>query len=75
MADDGIEGLLHMGKHMFDLILSDVNMPNLDGFKLIEMNKQKGVTAPAIFLTAESGEESEQKCLELGVVDYIKKPF
>lgn len=74
-AGDGIEGLLYMGKHTFDLILSDVNMPNLDGFKLIEMNKQKGITTPVIFLTAESGEGSEQKCLELGAVDYIKKPF
>ncbi|MDH4185486.1 MAG: type II/IV secretion system protein [Nitrospira sp.] len=75
LAGDGIEGLLHMGKRTFDLILSDINMPNLSGTKLLEINRQKGIATPVIFLTGESGEESEQQCLELGAVDYIKKPF
>ncbi|MDH5667621.1 MAG: ATPase, T2SS/T4P/T4SS family [Nitrospira sp.] len=75
VAGDGIEGLLHLGRRSFDLILSDINMPNLGGFMLLTMNKQKGITTPVIFLTAESGEEMEQQCLELGAADYIKKPF
>ncbi|TAL08525.1 MAG: response regulator [Nitrospirae bacterium] len=75
VAGDGIEALLYLGKKDFDLILSDINMPNLDGIKLLELNNQKGIATPVIFLTAQSGEESEQKCLELGAVDYIKKPI
>ena len=75
VAGDGIEALLYLGKKDFDLILSDVNMPNLDGIKLLEMNNQKGITVPVIFLTAQGGEDCEQKCLELGAVDFIKKPF
>jgi CheY-like chemotaxis protein len=75
VAGDGIEALLYLGKKDFDLILSDVNMPNLDGIKLLELNNQKGIAVPVIFLTAQSGEDCEQKCLELGAVDFIKKPF
>jgi DNA-binding response OmpR family regulator len=66
---------LHLGSKDFDLILSDITMPNLDGIKLLEMNKQKGITTPVIFLTAQTEAETEQKCLELGAVDYIKKPI
>ena len=75
VAGDGIEALLYLGKKDFDLILSDVNMPNLDGIRLLELNNQKGIAVPVIFLTAQSGEDCEQKCLELGAVDFIKKPF
>jgi type IV pilus assembly protein PilB len=75
VAGDGIEALLYLGKKTFDLILSDINMPNMDGIKLIEMNNRKGITVPVIFLTAQGGEDCEQRCLELGAVDFIKKPF
>ncbi|MBH0200320.1 MAG: type II/IV secretion system protein [Nitrospira sp.] len=72
---DGIEALLAMGKHAFDLVLSDINMPNLDGFTLLTMSKQKGLTAPVIFLTADNNTKQEQKGLELGALDYITKPI
>ncbi|MBT9439062.1 MAG: response regulator, partial [Desulfobacterales bacterium] len=52
IAGDGIEALLCLGKEEFDLILSDINMPNLDGFKLLEMMGQKGIKAPVIFMTS-----------------------
>lgn len=73
-AGDGIDALLHLGRERFDLIISDINMPNLNGLQLLEIKNQKGVDVPVIFLTADETEESEQKCLELGAVDYIKKP-
>ena len=75
VAGDGIEALLHLGKKDFDLILSDITMPNMDGIKLLEMNNQKGIKTPVIFLTATTEAETEQKCLEIGAVDYIKKPI
>ena len=74
-SKDGIDALLHLGKKHFDLILSDIRMPNLDGFKLLEMISQKGIEAPVIFLTAMTRMEEEQKGLELGAMDYIKKPI
>ncbi len=75
IAGDGVDALLYLGKQPFDLILSDLNMPHLDGFKLMEMMTQKGIRTPAIFLTGNSAEQSEQKCLELGAVDFLTKPI
>lgn len=75
VAGDGIEALLYLGRQEFDLILSDINMPNMDGMQLLEMNNQKGITTPVIFLTAHSDEEIEQKALELGAAEFLKKPI
>ena len=75
MTGDGIEVLLELGKSDYDLVLADVNMPNLDGFRLLEMMNQKGIQAPVIFLTARDSLEDERKGLELGAMDYIKKPI
>ncbi len=74
VAGDGIDALMVLAKKQFDLILSDINMPNLDGFKFLEIINQKGIKAPLMFLTARSEEEDEVKGLELGALDYLKKP-
>ena len=75
IATDGADALLNLGQKQFDLIVSDIQMPNLDGFKLLEISKQKGFKAPIIFLTSCDNEEDEVKAFEMGVVDYIRKPF
>ena len=75
IAGDGIEALLCLGKEEFDLILSDINMPNLDGFKLLEMMGQKGIKAPVIFMTSRTDPEDELRGFKLGAMDYIKKPI
>jgi CheY-like chemotaxis protein len=74
-AMDGIDALMRLGQKDFDLILSDITMPNLDGFKLIEMVHQKGIVAPIIFLTGSTSEQDETRGLELGAVDYMRKPI
>jgi type II secretory ATPase GspE/PulE/Tfp pilus assembly ATPase PilB-like protein/DNA-binding response OmpR family regulator len=73
-AEDGVSALLQLGKDTFDLIISDVNMPNLDGFKLLEMKGQKGIETPVIFLTSRSDPEDMSRGLGLGAEDYITKP-
>ena len=75
VSQDGIDALLSLAKTHFDLILSDVDMPNLDGFKLLEMMNQKGLNTPVIFLTGKDTTEDEKRGLELGALDYIKKPI
>ena len=75
LAKDGIDALLHMEKSDYDLILSDVDMPNLDGFKVLEMKNQMGIKTPVIFLTSKSDPEDERRGFELGAMDYIKKPI
>lgn len=74
MAQDGIEALLQLGHGDFDLVLSDINMPNLDGLKLMEMINQKGIAVPTIFVTGEEDEAMEERVLAYGAVDYIRKP-
>lgn len=75
IAGDGIEALLYLGKKEFDLIISDINMPNLDGFKLLEMMGQKGIETPVIFMTSRTDPEDELRGFKLGAMDYIKKPI
>ncbi|NUM37155.1 MAG: protein kinase [Candidatus Brocadiae bacterium] len=75
IEDDGASALFAIAQNSFDLIISDISMPNLDGFKLLEILKQKNILTPVIFITSSSQEQDEIKALELGVVDYIKKPI
>ena len=74
LATDGTEALLQLGKGRFDAVLSDIHMPNLDGFKLLEIMVEQNITCPAIFLTALSDDELEVRGFELGAADYIRKP-
>ena len=74
-ADDGVAALMQLGSESFELILSDINMPNLDGLKLLEMLGQKGMETPVVFLTGETEAATEIRGLELGAADYVKKPI
>ncbi len=73
-ATDGLDALLHLCRKQFDLVLADVNMPNMNGFKLLEIMNQKAIKTPVAFLTARIDPEDEYKGLNMGAVDYIKKP-
>ncbi len=75
IAGDGIDALMELGKGRFNLILSDLSMPNLDGFKLLDFINMKGIHTPIIFLTGSDDVEDEIKVLALGAKDYIRKPL
>lgn len=74
LANDGIDALIQLSQNNYDLVISDIQMPNLDGFKFIEIKNQKGILTPVIFLTSQTSQEDEVKGLELGASDFIKKP-
>jgi len=74
MAHDGIGALIEMVKAKYDVILSDINMPNFDGFQLLDYMNLKGIRIPVIFMTTRTDQKSELRGLELGAVEYIKKP-
>lgn len=74
-ARDGVDAVLSLEKTRYDLILSDLEMPNLDGFKLLQVTRLNGIATPFVFLTAHSGEETEVRALALGAADFIRKPF
>lgn len=74
IASDGLEGMKQFNKQSFDLILLDVMMPNLSGFDVAKMiRKQSDV--PIIMLTALEEEQDQMKGFDLGIDDYITKPF
>ncbi|HBL18771.1 MAG TPA: hypothetical protein DD417_18925 [Elusimicrobia bacterium] len=74
-AEDGVRALLELGSRRFDLVLSDMNMPQLDGMKLLEMVRQKGFPIPVLLMTADSAAGVEEECLRHGAADFIRKPI
>jgi CheY-like chemotaxis protein len=75
VASDGVDALMTLGKINFDLILCDINMPNLDGFTLMEFLNKKEIFIPVIFITVREDVEDEIRGLALGARDYIRKPI
>ena len=75
VASDGIDAMLSLDKTCFDLVISDIDLPNLDGFKLAEVMIQKGIDTPVMFLTNRDSAEDEEKGLSVGAVDYMRKPI
>ncbi|MCX6251572.1 MAG: response regulator [Bacteroidetes bacterium] len=74
VAPDGLQALVELGKHHIDLVLSDIEMPNLTGYQLLEFLKSKKVNIPVVFLTGHVSPEDEIKGLKMGAVEYLKKP-
>lgn len=77
LASSGAQALKFLKKNAPDLILLDINMPEMDGCDVIKELKNDADTAmiPVIILTSEVDTAMELKCLELGAVDFIRKPF
>jgi PAS domain S-box-containing protein len=79
IAADGRETLAALEQNRFDLLLLDVHMPELDGFRVIETLRQRerstGRHLPVVALTARSMKEDRQRCLEAGMDDYLAKPL
>lgn len=74
-ASDGQEGLRLAREGVAELIVSDVNMPKLDGFSLCRKLREAGSPLPIILLTSRDNETDETLGLELGADDYLSKPF
>ena len=75
LAYDGIHALEAIKKEPFDVIVSDVMMPNLDGYSLAKKLRNEGYNTPILFLTALSATEDVVKGFETGGNDFLKKPF
>jgi signal transduction histidine kinase len=74
-AENGLEALQKIRQHTYDIILMDLFMPVMDGFKAIAQIKQDGLKTPIIALTGSAPTEEENKMMDLGVHDYVTKPF
>jgi two-component system, chemotaxis family, chemotaxis protein CheY len=74
-ASDGIEGLSVMEGKTIHLILSDINMPNMDGLEFVKNVRAKGSSVPIVMITTEGGEDILKEAINNGANDSIKKPF
>lgn len=75
-AKNGLIGLQLANEQMPDLIISDINMPEMNGYEVLEALRQNTKTAriPFIFLSGEESNASRRLGLELGAADYLTKP-
>lgn len=76
-ATDGVDGWKKLSGQNFDLILTDINMPVMDGLKLVSLirNDERKKNIPIIIITTEGAEEDKKRGLALGANDYIAKPI
>ena len=76
-ANDGVDGLKKLSAEKFDLILTDINMPIMDGLKLVSMvrNDPNYKETPIIVITTEGATEDRERALALGANEYIAKPI
>ena len=76
-AQDGMDGLRKVSSDHFDLALIDINMPVMDGLKLISLirgeDNLKGM--PIIVITTEGANEDRERALALGANEYLTKPI
>ena len=76
-AANGKEALKVLGNEWIDIVLTDINMPDMNGFELLtEMKKDQILNStPVVMVTTEGSEKRMQESIELGANGYIKKPF
>ncbi len=76
-ADDGVDGLRKLAASKFDLILTDINMPIMDGLKLVKRVRSDPMhkDTPIIIITTEGSTEDRSRALQLGANAYITKPI
>jgi DNA-binding NtrC family response regulator len=75
LASSAEEALEKIKETAFDLIISDIKMPGMDGFKLLEKIRRMKVDSAVLFITGYGSVDSAIEAIRLGVVDYIEKPF
>ena len=76
-ADDGVDGLRKLASTKYDVIITDINMPIMDGLKLVSMVRKDSAhqDIPIIIITTEGAQEDRQRALALGASAYITKPI
>ena len=76
-ADDGVDGLSKLAAGKFDIILTDINMPIMDGLKLVKRVRTDPThkDTPIIVITTEGSQEDRQRAMQLGANAYITKPI
>jgi DNA-binding response OmpR family regulator len=74
-AEDGIKGLEKLDEVLYDLVLLDVTMPEMDGPTMLAKMREAGNKTPVLMLTSEAKRSIVGEVMKLGIEDYILKPF
>ncbi|RME00947.1 MAG: response regulator [Calditrichaeota bacterium] len=76
-ASDGMEALEILTASKIDLLITDLNMPNIDGYELVRSVRENEIyqSIPIIILSSENESEDIQKGLQVGANSYLVKPF
>lgn len=74
-ARDGAEAILRAVERPHDLIVMDLMMPNLDGFRAMEAIRMVDPACPIVVVSANTDTQSRQRSAELGAIGYVQKPF
>ena len=74
-VDRGDEGLQRAQTNTYDVIILDIMLPGLNGYKVCQQLRESGNRTPILMLTAKDGAYDEAEGIELGADDYITKPF
>jgi two-component system chemotaxis response regulator CheY len=76
-ADDGVDALKKLQGAKFDILITDINMPIMDGLKLVSLVRKDEThkEIPIIIITTEGAQEDRQRALALGANAYITKPI
>jgi two-component system, OmpR family, alkaline phosphatase synthesis response regulator PhoP len=75
VAHDGRQGLARATALQPDLLILDLMLPGMDGFRILRLFREQGGTAPVLVLTARGEETDKVRGLKLGADDYVTKPF
>ncbi len=76
-ASDGVDGLKKLSSNQVDLILTDINMPIMDGLKLVSLVRSNEAykDVPIVIITTEGAKEDKERAMALGANAYITKPI
>jgi DNA-binding NtrC family response regulator len=75
LAGDGKHGLEAAQSENFDIIFSDIKMPEMDGIELLTLLKEKEIEAPVVMISGHGNIETAVECIKKGAFDFIEKPI
>ncbi len=74
-AEDGEKGIRLLSENRFDAVITDLDMPRVTGYDVIQTVRNRGQFIPIIVITGDGSSESEDKALRFGANEYLRKPF
>ena len=75
LAENGKQGFENAQNNVFDLIFSDIKMPEMDGIELLVKLKEAGIEAPVVMISGHGNIETAVECIKKGAFDFITKPI